>query len=794
MKRILKMTIVTVLSLLTALLLPAQVFADFSVEYISEIKVYYSSTSSAKDEGFTILSDDKGNPVDLNENAGGGWGSKGDKAVYLGYKTTKNEKEAITDLALMNMKGNYDVAEYEALMERQMASQIIPFVENFITVIDEYRYNLESDNFQNKQRALYFKYALNKMTDDDCGGKGLGDLLVNPTKYEMGDEEYNKLSENEKKNHMDILTVVAQSNGHATLLLADLLTRAADTNDSTWLERFADLTYDDLIEDTGMAPTDARKELAKRYDDDANEILEMWDAFREQLLNADKAKEMLEEFDEDKIEENKQVLDDFDMETMTKNDVEPLAETTVNIETETEIFTNRLTDFVAKEFLDTIEYADGTMLDFFTQEYEDVADNIEMLYPLVASLTPGQRAGLEFMTLSTLVSIAGTDTNSYRTKDIDALEQVSVYEGVDRGIYEKGGVALTRDALRKNKDVLSVETDDSPFPLNWWTVLTAGTALASAIAFGITIGVKVATVRAMRAVQTAMESLTVQMSNYNTFMRNFSTSMMKYLGNGSVARPGWTATEWRSMFVEFTEVRNTLQQEIRQQTTAYSEQLARLSSRSSMCNKLMIGLGVVVIILTAVTVYLSWEDMKDYYKVDYTPIPHYIIDAKDIIGYNKKGEQIVLKNQSAYYKAVECNRTENAEFFKTLGTCADMNGDVGKQWLALYSVRKELMEPIIASSLKVVVGKEDIPSGYETGIHMFGSKTAFNLNSNLYDWNNSAPSVFVYFKTDSNALKTEAAAFTGGSVAVSCGAGIAIGAVGTALTLRAKRKKDAEKA
>ena len=185
--------------------------------------------------------------------------------------------------------------------------------------------------------------------------------------------------------------------------------------------------------------------------------------------------------------------------------------------------------------------------------------------------------------------------------------------------------------------------------------------------------------------------------------------------------------------------------------------------------------------------------MQAYYKVDFTPIPHYMVDEKDLIGYNKKGEKIVLKNQSAYYKAVDCNRSEKDGLFKTLGTCADMNGCVGKQWLALYAVKNEIMDPILASSLKVVVGSAEIPSGYTTGIHMVGSESAFNLNSNLYDWNNSAKSVFIYFKTDDSATSTSGSNFSGGMLALTGGAGFAAGALASALgmTLTKKKKKEA---
>ncbi len=51
----------------------------------------------------------------------------------------------------------------------------------------------------------------------------------------------------------------------------------------------------------------------------------------------------------------------------------------------------------------------------------------------------------------------------------------------------------------------------------------------------------------------------------------------------------------------------------------------------------------------------------------------------DITVYNEAGEKVILKNQAAYYKAVECNRSGSDEFYNTLGTVADMNGDVGRQ-------------------------------------------------------------------------------------------------------------------
>ncbi|MBR5112843.1 MAG: hypothetical protein IK097_05400, partial [Clostridia bacterium] len=103
--------------------------------------------------------------------------------------------------------------------------------------------------------------------------------------------------------------------------------------------------------------------------------------------------------------------------------------------------------------------------------------------------------------------------------------------------------------------------------------------------------------------------------------------------------------------------------------------------------------------------------------------------------------------------------------------------------------------PILASSLLVkVYGADDnaeIPAGYKTGIHMFGSESAFNLNSELYDWNKSAPKVMIYFKTDASAAKPSSTGsnFTAGSLAIAGVAGLGIGAVITAVAAKAVGRK-----
>ena len=782
MKRLSRVFISVFLAALMATLLPVQVFAD-TPDYISEIKIAMGDSAETDLEGYTILKDgDK--VVDLNQNSGGGIGSKGEKRVILGYKTTTKRSEAITDLALMNMKGGYSVAEYEVLMETQMKTQILPFIEDFQVAIDEYRENYVSKNKANKQRAGYIHDILNKLTDDDTG-KQMGDLLLNKTKQELGDEAYDALPEEEKKNHADLATIIAQSNGKATLLIKNLLTRASDTEDDTWIERFVDTSYDALLSQTGKTPSVAKKELAKECDDDANIILSMWDTFRDQLINSDKAAEKLENTelpDEDDVVDEINDIDGAD----DTEDIAEAVDAILDMQERVADFSNNLSDVAVATYLSTFEYGEGTLYDFFTKTSDEIAEDITVLYPMVAALSEGQRAGLEFIALRELVLITD-QSKDYDDTDLDKLENCSIYEGVDRAIYEKGGVALTSDSLRKNA-VLNDDYTDST-TLNTITYIFLSLSAASALGLVSTL--------LSKPIASLIDK--IRYSNFEaakTAAQQATGNIEKIASNTNLAYEkakdayGFTSPEammaWSmKKTADNTDIAN------QRAVNAIFEPL-NVNTKAVKC--FAIGFTVATVIFSGISVYLTYKDLQEKYKVDFTPIPHYMIDEKDLIGYNSKGEKIVLKNQSAYYKAVECNRKESDEYYNTIGTCADMNGDVGSQWLALYAAKNENEKPIIADSLTVVVGSEEVPSEYETGIHMFGSTAAFNLNNKLYDWNEKAPAVFVYYKTDDAVPEATGANFTAGTIALTGGAGLVLGAAVTALAMKSKRNKKENKA
>ena len=98
--------------LMLVMALPMTAFAAKQETYLKEIRISTASKADAakkylSDNGYTVVD------VDLNQKTG-------KDCVYIGYKTTTDPDEAITDIALMQMDGGYSITEYQALLENKM--------------------------------------------------------------------------------------------------------------------------------------------------------------------------------------------------------------------------------------------------------------------------------------------------------------------------------------------------------------------------------------------------------------------------------------------------------------------------------------------------------------------------------------------------------------------------------------------------------------------------------------------------------------------------------------------------
>ena len=830
MKKLLMAITSAVLSMTMLVLAPAQVLAstqdDEEDRYISEVKIGMGVTSeqAAKellDEGYSILKDENGNYADLNKDAGAKSPMKegpNQKIVYLGFKSTEDVNDAITDLAVMNMKGGYSYEDYEKLMQSHMDTQIKPFVNRFIATLKEYRENLQKpQDSVNFKRANYYKTLLNKLTDDDTGGKPLGDLLVNQTKYEMGDDAYNALSDEEKKNHCDILTLLMQGNGRGVMLMETQLTKSADSSSSTWLDRFKETSLEKLTEtvkneNPNMTPSEINAKLDKMYNDDAKKILEKWDAFNEILLNYDNSVKIA-----NAPKENTAKIDKTLDEKLTD---EELTKVAVNMyKSESEMVKNGRVaeEIAAHDELAAIKYGDGTMLEFFERdksEFDD-SENIRELYPIVDSLTGGQLAGLDFLSIMDMVMMAVSDENGFKSLNIEKVVPASIYQDVNREIYEKGGVALTDAAIRAKATAQETEKtfELSALGIVLWSctaaaglaaagTMTARSLLTKPIAPELSAETR-ATFKQWDALKTKADQATMDTFNFlydNKGIKPSDPGWAEYFKNmNALGDKQKLLTAQKDAFMQSPEY-----QSMKAELETFDERHAQFEEaerqfihKSNVCKYLAAGFTILGAVLAGVSIYVTVEEMKAYYKVDFSPIPKYIVDRADITAKNAKGQEIMIKNQTAYYKAALCNRTAGSsdvekKNYEILKDRNDLNGDVGQQWLSLYSVKYINGAPILANSLKLKMGNGNAPDDYTTGIHRFGETVAFNLTFPKYTYNDPNNGTYVYYQKETstvNDLKAAGSTFSGGSLTLGIVGGVLAGCALTLILLKVNNKK-----
>ena len=109
MKGIMKkiISIVLVLATLLSMVIPVSAARPGATQFLSELQMAQASTADeAKmmliSAGYKVI--DK----DLNPDS--------QVSVYLGYKTSTNVEDAITDIAVMNMNGGYGITQYDKIL------------------------------------------------------------------------------------------------------------------------------------------------------------------------------------------------------------------------------------------------------------------------------------------------------------------------------------------------------------------------------------------------------------------------------------------------------------------------------------------------------------------------------------------------------------------------------------------------------------------------------------------------------------------------------------------------------
>ena len=376
-------------------------------KYVSDIQIGYGEEGkkALKDAGYKVAD------YNFNEYAGYNDNNSDQTAVYLGYKTTFSREEGITDLAVMNMNGNYSFNDYEKLLEEQKES-ISAALELYSEAVEGFRENYKAG----KAPAIYASKLLNLFYEDDSGNN-LGDFFT------AGSTTAEQLQ-----------TLFLQGNTEYLSYAEMFIAYGLHDSDDTLYDRLSGMDIDDEYQKNLYS-------VCRSLISAISDLQVYFDA----LNMADK--------------KYKFKMTDEDLASFMEEYGEELgAEQLYNISV----------GYSLKKLTVNVPYAgaalpdgnDATLYSILLMEEEELyEDNYYYLLPLAAALTKGQASCMEFIGLKDILLIENYEDNDLKEIVNDALDKlpkdytpVSVYYEVDRSMFNPDGIALTDSAAKSGND------------------------------------------------------------------------------------------------------------------------------------------------------------------------------------------------------------------------------------------------------------------------------------------------------------------------------------------------------
>ena len=213
---------------------------DYS--YVSDMRIYAANGKTkeqivelAKNEGYTIF-EENGGPVDLKERTT-------QDAIYIGYKTSENEEDAIRSIRSLEMKRGYEWFDYQKIAEGQMEKMEI-VAADLMLAIKEFKENLNKGS----EAAKYAKDYMNYMYFIKQKGKPLSnntilktlEVLNTDKQFDMNNYEIVRMGDYLSSDSVDeqtLKTFIIQMNGGSlSAVYSQLGLGVADVGE-TWAER-----------------------------------------------------------------------------------------------------------------------------------------------------------------------------------------------------------------------------------------------------------------------------------------------------------------------------------------------------------------------------------------------------------------------------------------------------------------------------------------------------------------------------------------------------------------------------
>ncbi len=790
-----------VMCLLAAAAVPMVVCAEETEggKYVRDVFIAYGKT---EDEATKWLTDNGWEPVKGDFNAGKASFFDDNKlkdqnvAAVMGIKRTNDKDDAVTDMAVMNMKGGYSLPDYEQLLKDKKA-QIDEMINGFMPVINEFRANRggEGSSFGQKRADLAYD-LLNRFYD----GNPEDPVAVNDTGMKLGDFFLAATRQEGDENGGDLQQLILESSGPAMLAVESALVMACDTGEETWLDRASGLTGDELsdnltkyvpeAEGQDVAPSAVAQFLNQHYGDTAAQLAEQWTDVHDDIIWYESYNE-----EHDLWQDNSESNDDY-LARIDQyfNDLKKSDEDAYGEEYDKYV---RITTLYNGLYQVAYEGSWGeTLADFFNPAEDDAfSSDTDNYLPLAAALSDGQRVGLDYLSLEMMLIIGlGTEKGldqivSEIKKIFKDNEQMDIYTGVNREAF-RGGVALTSETLMDQNAGRGQAYDKI------WdnTGIVAITSYCSAFVGLVTMGVGAYMMKTGVQCITPAERL-LQLETKVTDAKILVNQWQIDHLSGNV--PLNLQNDLANARTDLAVARSNTQ-----------------ATRMGIAGRWTMGIGGAIMIGAAI---LKAVQMYKYYQRTMIPIPRMIVDEADIVTYltDDDGNPILDENGEQkknidfdtyeYYSAVKCNRPDVGEIgdwqdgvkeYQDHGCydVADLNADMGQEWIALYTVKsKNKGNPVLADSLKIRYGKEgkNMPEGCSKALHLFTYTNAVDLGDTAWAFNNINEGIYFFWDEDATAFPAgdTASAFSGGQLALAGIGGIILGAAGSLLLLGFRRRK-----
>ncbi len=739
MKQYGKVILALILALTMAAIAPLNARASANKgKYVSEVYVAYGKDA---EEAKKALADKGFTPVEGNLNDGG------KTFVMMGYKTTDDIRDSITDLAVMNMRGDYSVEDYKTQLRAQK-TEIAEFLTEFMTVIQEYRANLKTG----RSKAAYVHDVLNNYVEDDTGMK-MGDLLNSETLQDrVGVDE--SIEAPNPENLPNLITILLQGNALVIQSVEVLLSMAADTAENSWLDRFAEKDYDTLLDELEKARPELNTETKRiQYLDNV-----YGEAAAQLGLEASALRGRLNDY----TATNLSIL------TATAEEIKAAFGDVENDAKARVQYQEWLSIGLIYEGLRNYKggnYAEGEMLEFFLKDNDP--EDTEIYIPMAAALSDGQRYGLPFVNFEQLLKYAFTSEDGWKDyvdqnkADFGKPEDVSIYQNIDRDLYkEDGSVALTGAAQRANNTAEGT-TGTREEQLDTLAKVTAISWGATAACAFITFTSYIIRYHFAKAAAYNVKAGFWDVALTNAVYENDLYKMYK----------GCFSPETNHLI----------------DSAHFAVRLSRI----------FMAVTLIIAVASAVLTVIDLLRDKGYEQL---PIPLYLVDNRT----DADGGSYALN-----YESVKCNRGEyfGVDYKTQKGSSADLLADEGKQWLVLYASKNSKAGRPLTPDF-VVQNSSQAPARYEGMVHLFGENGAVNIASSAFRnystfstvWQAVAgdKTVYVFSKLstdiktyDESAGNMRASAISNGTAAILGFGGLALGAVlgAAAAVLVGKRKK-----